>query len=231
MTTQRFITNMAVVLAGTVLAAASFWGLINVPESNVLALALSLLLVIITVLIVGVTAGVVTGHAGGRALREAVPWAVRRLPMFVAGVMVFAALWWFTAFVEGQWSLHSGEIEALFLRYAGTSNTGWLFTAVTWVLWLVRWGIGLAVVTALTLGSPRLLVSLRPLGATVLALLAGWALWLGVYWRPRSLPANYAEVIFTLVKFGVLAMAGAALAVGVITVFAREGVPSDQQAN
>lgn len=219
---QTFITNMAVALGGAVLAGATFWGLLNVPESNVLALALSLLLVIVTVLIVGLATGTVAGHAGGRPLREAVSWSAHRLPLFLAGAAMCGALWWLTSFIEGQWSLHSGEIEALFLRYAGTSNTAWLFTTVAWVLWLVRWGLGLAAVAALTVGRPRLVMAAKPLLATVLALLAGWALSFGVYWRPKAIPANTAEVVFALVKFGVLAAAGAALVVGVLMLFARE---------
>lgn len=219
---QTFITNMTVALGGVVLTGGAYWALLNVPESNVLALALSLLLVILIVIILGLTTATVAGQAGGRSLREALPWAVRRLPMFVLGVVVFAAVWWVTTFIEGQWSLHSGEIDALCLRYAGTSNTAWLFTTVTWVLWLVRWGLGLAAVGALTVGSPRLVVAGRTLGATVLALLVAWGLSFGVYWRPRALPADSAEVLFALVKFGVLAAAGAALVVGVLSVFARE---------
>lgn len=222
MTSQTYITNMAVALGGAALAGATFWGLINVPESNVLALALSLLLVIITVLIVGLATGTVAGHAGGRSLRDAASSSLGRLPMFLAGAAVCGALWWLTSFIEGQWSLHSGEIEALFLRYAGTSNTAWLFTTVAWVLWLVRWGLGLAAVAALTVGRPRLVVAAKPLGATVLALLAGWALSFGIYWRPKAVPANSAEMVFALLKFGVLALAAAALVVGVLTLFARE---------
>lgn len=222
---QTFITNMAVALGGTVLAGASYWTLLNVPESNVLALALSLFLVIVTGLIVGLAAGTVAGHAGGRALREALPWSVRRLPLFLAGVALCAALWWLTSFIEGQWGLHSGEIDALFLRYAGTSNTAWLFTTVAWILWLVRWGIGLALVAALIVGSPRLVVAAKPLAGVVVALLTGWALSFAIYWRPTAIPANTAEVIFALAKFGVLALAGAALVVGVLTVFAREASP------
>lgn len=219
---QTFITNMAVALGGLVLAGASYWALLNVPESNVLALALSLFLVIVTVVIVGMAVGTVAGHAGGRSLRQALHWSARRLPLFVTGVVICAALWWVTAFIEGQWTLHSGEIEALFLRYAGTSNTAWLFTTVAWVLWLVRWGLGLAAVAALTVGGPRLMLAAQPLGATVLALLVGWALSFGIYWRPTAIPANTAELLFALVKFGVLAAAGAALVVGVLSLFARE---------
>lgn len=223
MKSQLFVTNMAVALGGAVLAAATYWALLNVPESNVLALALSLLLVILIVLILGLTTAVVAGHAGGRSLREALQWAVRRLPMFVLGVVAFAAIWWITSFIESQWSLHSGEIDALFLRYGGTANTGWLVATATWVLWLVRWGIGLAVVAALVAGRPGLVVAAKPLGATVLALLAGWVLWMGVYWRPRSLAPTSMEMAFVIAKVGVLTLAGTALAVAVLTVFAREG--------
>ena len=223
---RQVLTNVVVTVGGSALAAGAYWGLLNVPESNVLALGLSALLVILAVVLVGLTLAAVLAHAGGRSLGQALRQAPRRLPFFLLGVVAFAALWALTAFIEAQWVLHQGEIDAMLLRYGGTANTGWLFTSVSWVLWLVRWGLGLAIVAGLTAGRPALAVSGLPLGATVAALLTWWAMSGLAYWRPRAIPADSAEVIFVAAKLGVLALVSALLVVAVLTVFARRTATS-----
>ncbi len=223
---RQVLTNVVVTLAGAALAAGAYWGLLNVPESNVLALGLSALLVILAVVLVGLTLAAVLAHAGGRSLRQALTQAPRRLPHFLLGVVVFAGLWALTAFIQSQWGLHQGEIDAMLLRYAGTANTAWLFTSVSWVLWVVRWGLGLAIIGGLTAGRPALAVSGLPLGATIAALLTWWAMSGLAYWRPRAIPADSAEIIFVAAKLGVLALVSALLVVAVLTVYARRTATS-----
>ncbi|MGE3958738.1 MAG: hypothetical protein AB7H96_18640 [Vicinamibacterales bacterium] len=225
MTPRRFAEGVLLVLLGTGLVGGSYWGLLNVPESTVLALVLSALLATLTVLLIGLTNAVVLAHFAGTPLRRSVLHAARRLPAFLLGLAAFTAVWWFTSFVEAQWTLHNGEIDALFLRHAGTANTGWMHASVDWAMWLLRWVLGVAVVEALTAGQPGLALSGRTLGALVLALIAATGIAKAASWRPDGLPPATAELIFVGVKLGALAVASAIVAAGVLAVFARAARP------
>ncbi|MGC4083428.1 MAG: hypothetical protein QM736_15290 [Vicinamibacterales bacterium] len=212
--------RLALTLVGAAVTAGAYWALLNVPESNALALTLSALLAVLVVALAGMTTAVVLSHAEDQGIGATLRQAPRRLPMFLVGAMVFCVLWWITTSIESQWTLHRGEIDALFLRYAGTAKTSAVHTTVSWLLWLVRWGLGLAIVVAATAGRPTLALSLRPLAITVLALAVGWALALGVYWRPRTMSGGVTELAFVALKLGSLTIVAAALVVAVLGVFA-----------
>jgi len=225
-------SGLLVTILGAALAGGAYWELLRVPESNVLALLLSALLVVLGALIVGVTTGTVIALAGGEARRTAVACGVRALPGFLLGTVALLGLVWVTGAIGDQWVLHRGEIDALFLRYAGTDRTAGLHTGIEWLMWLLRWGLGLAAVAAATAGmaAGRGNGAVRglggalaplPLGTTVLALLAGWGLWSFVYWRPKGMTADLTELAFVSVKLGALFLAGAVLVVLVLHVFAR----------
>jgi hypothetical protein len=231
---RTFFIGLLLALAGTAVAAGTYWALLNVPESNVPALLLSAVLVLLLVGVAACTVGAVLAVASGTtiggALRRA-PWAI---PGFVLGLLVCGALWWITTAVDSQWTLHRGEIDAVALRYVGTARTAWVHTSVAWLTWLVRWGIGTAMLAAATAGSVDASVGGRgalrslahalapvPLLVTLAALIAGRALWSLAYWRPRGLTADTSELAFVSVKLGVLLVAVAAMAVVVLHVFAR----------
>ena len=232
MSARTVLSGLAVTIVGAALAGGAYWELLRVPESNVLALLLSALLVLAGALILGITVGTVIAVAGGQTPRAAVARGVRALPGFLLGTVVLLALVWLTGTIGEQWALHRGEIDALFLRYAGTDRTDGVHTSIEWLMWLLRWGLGLAAVAASTAGVAavqgtgavrglgRALAPL-PLGATVLALLAGWGLWSYVYWRPKGMTADLTELAFVSVKLGVMFLAGAVLVVLVLHVFAR----------
>lgn len=222
------VSLLAVV--GAALTGAAYWALLNVPESNVLALAFSALLVVLIVSLGGYALAVSLSAASGSRVGDAIAAGVRGLPGFFAGGIVFVVLWYLTTSIEGQWRQHAGEIDALFLRYAGTAHSAWLHATVGWVLWLVRWGVGVAVVvgattTRVTRGSIgrglSLGVSPLPLGATLLALFAAYELWAAVYWRPKGLPADSAELAFVSVKLAMFAIVNAVLVALVFHVFTR----------
>ena len=127
----------------------------------------------------------------------------------------------------------------MFLRYVGTSNTRWLHTGVTWLLWIVRWGLGLAVICGATAGSVRrsgvrhglgLALSALPLGTILAALLSGYGLWSLANWRPKSLPANTAELLFVSFKLSALFVLGALIVVLVLHAFARAAKAQDPAA-
>ncbi len=232
MSARTVWSGLLVTILGAALAGGAYWELLRVPESNVLALLLSTLLVVLGALIVGVTTGTVIALAGGEARRTAVARGVRALPGFLLGTVALLALVWVTGAIGDQWVLHRGEIDALFLRYAGTDRTAGLHTGIGWLMWLLRWGLGLAAVAAATAGMAAArgngavrglggALAPLPLGTTVLALLAGWGLWSFVYWRPNGMTADLTELAFVSVKLGALFLAGAVLVVLVLHVFAR----------
>lgn len=219
-----------VAIAGTALVGGAYWALLNVPESNVLALALSALLIVLISLLAAYVLSVALAVASGSRLVSAAGAGVRGIAGFLVGAVVFVVLWYLTTSIEGQWTLHAGEIDALFLRYAGTANTAWLHTTVAWVMWVIRWGVGPALIigattTRVTRGSIGRGLSLGlsplPLGATLLALLAAYELWSIVYWRPKGLPADSAEVAFVSAKLAVLLLVNAVMAAFVCHVFTR----------
>jgi hypothetical protein len=222
------VSLLAVV--GAALTGGAYWALLSVPESNVLALALSAALVVLIVLLAGYALSVALGVAAGSSLGRAVGDGVRGLPGFLVGGAVCVALWYLTTAIDSQWTQHAGEVDALFLRYAGTARTAWLHTSVAWLLWLLRWGVGAALIAGATTTRVahgpvgrglRLGLSVRPLGATLVALLGAYGLWALVYWRPKGLPADSAEVAFVSAKLAVLFLANAVMAALVCHVFAR----------
>ncbi len=236
MTGRTVLSGMVVTILGATLAGGTYWELLRVPESNVLALLLSALLVLAGVLIIGVTVGTVIALASGASLRAALARGGRALPGFLLGTVVLLALVWLTGSIDGQWALHRGEIDALFLRYAGTDRTDAVHAGIAWLMWLLRWGLGLAAVAAATAGVAAApggavggsavrglgqALAPQPLGATVLGLLAGWGLWSSVYWRPKGMTADVTELAFVSVKLGALFLVGAVLVVLVLHVFAR----------
>ena len=232
MSARTVLSGLVATLLGVSLASLAYWELLRVPESNVIALLLSAALVLAGTFVVGITVGTVIALADGAPARSALARGVRALPGFLIGTLVLLALVWLTGSIGEQWTLHRGEIDALFLRYAGTDRTAGVHTGVEWLMWLLRWGLGLAAVAAATAGAASVphrgavrglgqALELRTLGATVLALLVGWGLWLVVYWRPKGMTADVTELAFVSVKLGALALAGAVLVVLVLHVFAR----------
>jgi hypothetical protein len=214
---------------GYAVGVALLWALVNVPESNLFALALSAALVLLIVLTAGVTTAVASGLSQQATIIAAVRRAAAALPGFVGGLVVFAILWWLTASADIWWGGHRGEIDAVVLRYLGATRTGWFHEAVAWVIWLVRWVLGLSVIAGLVtaLGGARgvssgLRVSVRlaPLAAVTLGVVAvSEGLWRLAYWRPAGLPPNWAEPVFAVTKCAVLYALTAVVAALVLEVY------------
>jgi hypothetical protein len=230
-TVRSMLASVLMVVAGSACAAGTYWALLNVPESSLPALLVSALLVVLTMLIVGYTIGLVLAFRFA-PFRSSARLALRGFAGFLPGLVTFAVLFWLTTSIEDQWALHRGEIDAMFLRYIGTANTAWLHVAVSWLLWIVRWGAGLALVVSATAGSVTAgwrggfrglgdAFSIAPLAVMLAALLLAGVLWPLAYWRPRGLAGGSSELAFVVVKLGVLSVIGALLAVLVINAFAR----------
>ena len=227
MSPRGFVKSALTLGVGYTAVAGLFWALLSVPESNVLALTSSLALVVALVAAAGVTTGGAAAFGHDAAAREAARRSMAGLPGFVAGLLVFAALWWLTAGADTWWRAHRGEADALWLRYVGSSRTGPLHALVEWTLWLARWVLGPSIVAGLvsvgTLGGVRSTVKgLRTaFGLAPLAVAAAGALVISqglqrlAYWRPKMLPPNWLEPTFAAVKlfaiYASLAVIGAAV--------------------
>ena len=222
----------SVLALGYALAGAFYWALLNVPESNALALVLSALLVLsIVVTGAATTAGAIvlgrgTAPEDGHHLGAAIGG-------FVLGLAIFAALCAMTGETDAWWGAHRGEIDALFLRYGGSTRTGWLHQSESWLSFLLRWALGLSVIAALaaagarsgTRGLPhglRAAVRLAPLAATIAGvLIVSEVVWRLAYWRPRRLPPTWMEPAFVAIKLAVLYGLAIAIAAGVLSVHRR----------
>jgi hypothetical protein len=232
MIVRRLATSALVLACGYAIAGGLFWLLLNVPESNVVALLASAVAFLSVIVCAGLaTAAALTVPQGGPT-REIIRRAVRTLPLFLLGLVIFAALWWLTARVDSWWSAHRGETDAIMLRYLGLTNTNWLHLAATWLIWLVRWGLGLSSVAAFSAAGAsgkgqvtsglRGAVRLAPLAmAVAAALIVSQGVWRWVYWRPAGLSPSYAELAFVVVKLGVLYLMVAALGAAVLDVHRR----------
>jgi hypothetical protein len=228
---RRLLSSAMLLGIGYAVAAGLTWALLNVPESNVLALTASALCLVF----IAVTTGLATGGAAALA-RDGSPGLVARralsgLPGFLVGLGLFAALWWITGHADAWWSTHRGEVDAVFLRYLDMTRTGPLHTVVGWGTWLLRWVIGLSVIVGPTvvgtdrelrgLGSGlRLAFGLAPIAAAAAGvLLVSEGVWRVVFWRPPGLPATNAEVVFAAVKLVLLYVFSIGIAALVLRVF------------
>jgi len=228
----------AVVLAlGYALAGGLYWWLLNVPESNALALILSATLVLLLVVASAVTtAGAVAVASGtGRPARQHVGAAIVG---FAIGLALFEVLFAITDQGEQWWIRHSGEIDALFLRYGGITRTGWLHTTVEQTVIFGRLMLGLSAVAALVVagvsgGWRALLHGLRrsvrlvPLAATLAGVLVFVKIVCRlVFWRPRGLPPTWMEPTFVTIKLATLYAVTIAVAAFVLSVHRRHATSS-----
>jgi hypothetical protein len=235
----RAIAKAAAVLAvGYAITLGLFWALLNVPESSVPALALSAALALLVAVAAGLTTASAATLVAGAAFsppasREIGRRALRALPGFLAGLMIFAALWWITGSADDWWRAHRGEVDALFLRYLGTGRTALVHEGVSQTTWLVRWALGLSAVAGLvaagTIGGTRAAarglraaVRIVPLLVTAIAaLVVGKGLSRLVYWRPKAIPPNWIEAAFVAIKLSVLYLLAIVMAAIVLAAFQR----------
>lgn len=198
-----------------------YWGLLNVPESNVLMLFVSALLALL--LVVG--AGVVktTGLLWLRpewTFRAALGRSVRALPAFLAALALWLIVRWICGVFLRYHEAHSGELDAWFIATFNWTRITWVHRTIDWMLHVVQFVIGTSLAVTLlataAAGSfadavyPRWLRrALSPLQLVIIAV-AFYGLiylpWQAVYWRPASLPATGAEVAFAVTKLALLGL-------------------------
>jgi purine-cytosine permease-like protein len=87
---MRLALVTAWILAGAAMTGAAYWGLLNTPESTVLALASSALLVMVTLALLSLTInGAIALWING-ASAAALTRSFRRIPAIVPALLVFA---------------------------------------------------------------------------------------------------------------------------------------------
>lgn len=237
--TARGLGASALVLAlGWAITGGLYWLLLNVPESTVAALVASLLLALAAAACAGITTGAAAALAHGMSPRQAFACGVSTLPHFAVGLAVGGALWWLTGAAALTWDASRGEIDALAIRYLGTDRTQPVHAAADWLLWLVRWGLGLSLLCGLTTAASlppderrtprgfsaglRAGVAVVSLSAVVVAVVVvAEGLWRLAYWRPSGLPASSAEILFVAAKLAGLYATTIALATGTLAVVGR----------
>jgi hypothetical protein len=217
--TRRFLSTVVWLAAGHAVIGLLFWVFLQVPESNVLMLTASLLTIAAMVCLLGcVEAFGMTRAQLETRLLPAVGLAVRRAPLVVAPLALFALIWWLTA-IAGDWhSGHSGEIDAWIIARTGWTRTTGLHAALEWLLAFVRYGIGLSMAVSLFAASVvhgvravgravwlRRAFGWRQLLVTAAGVFVGvWLPWQVVYWRPAFLPPTWVEPAFAAAKLAVL---------------------------
>jgi hypothetical protein len=181
------------------------------PESNVLMLVASALLV----LLAGVLLMLSSASAAHGLVRGASPWAsvgaaARHLPLILLILTVLGVLCGGAGWFETWWMSRAGEFDAAAIAAGDITRTGWVHTAVHWMVVLVQWVLvpawfatALAWIAGyerrdvltlkwLTAGLEWRLLLVTIIGVVLLV----WLPWRYVYWRPTGLPASTFEPVF-----------------------------------
>jgi hypothetical protein len=201
------------------LAGAALAGFLYTPESNVLMLAASALLVLLAgVLLVLSSASAAHGLVHHRAPWASLGAAARRLPVLLFVLVVLGVICGSAGWFERWWMANAGQVDAAAIAAGDITRTGWVHTAVHWIVVLIQWVLvpaWLASALAWAAGyETRDVLTLKWLTAglhwrLVLVALAAvaigvWLPWRWVYWRPKTLPASTLEVVFVGVKLLVI---------------------------
>lgn len=221
--TTRLLVITGWLAAGHAALAGLFYVCLQVPESNVLMLAISTILA----LLMGVGAGVVETAAiaawqGDRPWRAAIARAVAGLPFFVLAAVAIAALWWLTGLGFRWAALSRSEIDAWLMARWGWTRTGGLHVAVDWLLRTVRFALGTSLGVALVAAGLhggwgavrsaawiwRALAPRQWIPAGLALLVFIWLPWQAVNWRPAFVAGTWAEPVAVAVKLAGLYLVG-----------------------
>lgn len=198
-----------------------YWGLLNVPESNALALALSAFLGLLLVCGAGIidTAALILLKPGTTG-RQALARSVRLLPAFILALLVWLAVSWTCGWLGGLHDAHSTEMDAWLIAKFDWTKTTLLHRTIVDVLSVIRYiiGISLAVslvaVAAFDSGADVLRLrwigrAFRPLQLAAIAVaIFGlmWLPWQAAYWLPRNVPDSNVQIIVATLKLLAIAV-------------------------
>jgi hypothetical protein len=228
-TIRRLLLVVCWLFVGHLTLAGLYWALLNVPESNVLALGTSALLVLLMLIGAGIVD--VTGLLWlrpDRTFRAALVRSLGALPAFVLALLVWFAISWIVGWIEIRYEVRGSELSAWLIAKFNWTRTGWLHRAIPLVLGALRYVLGVSLAVSLLAVAAidgfssvvRLRWLLRALTPGQLVIItiaiAGliWLPWQYIYWRPAAIPANTVEVLFNIIKlalFGLVAHVGWAL--------------------
>ncbi len=218
---RRMLGATVWLFVGHAALAGLYWALLNVPESNVLALSLSALLVLL--LVVGACIVDVTGLLWLRPewrFRAALARSIRVLPVFLLALAMWWAVSWFVGRYEARYLVNKGELDAWLIAHFNITRNAWLQRLMPILFAFVRdvLGVSLAVslVAAAAVGSffdifrfRWLLRALSPVQLVIIAVAVAGLIWLpgqGVYWRPAWIRSSSMELAFIGVKLTVLGL-------------------------
>jgi hypothetical protein len=218
--TRRLPLIAGWLIAGHAAAAGLFWALLQVPESSSLMLVISATLALLAVLAIAWTVGGALAAwrpeaTPGRAMAR----GLGHLGAVILGALVFALMWWLTEKAAMWHAQYGGQLDAWIIARTGKSETARLHSAIVWLLWFLRWGLGLTIALSLAawavrdgvraLGSVRWLASaLNPLRWLAVTTLVGLGIalpWHHAYWRPEKISIG-AEPWFVTSKLALIAL-------------------------
>jgi hypothetical protein len=232
--TRRLLLIAGWLIAGHAAAAGLFWALLQVPESSSLMLGVSGTLAVLALLAaVWTVGGALAAWRPETSPGGAMARGLSQLVAVVLGALVFALVWWLTEKADIWHAQYGGQLDAWIIARTGKSETARLHSAIFWLLWFLRWGLGLTIALSLAawvvrdgvraLASARWLSSaLNPLRWLMVTALVGVGIalpWHHIYWRPEKISIG-AEPFFVTVKLTLLTLIVAvawALALRVVT--------------
>jgi hypothetical protein len=217
---KRGIAITGWLVVGHAILGALYWLLLQVPESNVFMLSASLLVVIALIGWAGVVqATAVIGWVPGTRAAAALVQGTRRAAWIAFPLALFVLVWLATGHVQNWLAAHRGEFDAWFIARFGWTDAGAFHTAVRWLLWFVRYGVGVSLAAALFAS----VVTTKAPGASPLAwasrggswrslLITTAMLWVGIWlpwhylaaWRPASLSVSWVQPAFAAAKLTLL---------------------------
>lgn len=237
---RAFVVTAWLVIGHSVLGL-MYWGLLQIPESNVLMLGASLLTAVAMVVWGGIVlATALRAWDTDVSVRSALSTGVRGAVWVVPALVTSVGCWALGGVAAGALAARAGEFDAWIIVQTGWTGTGPVHVAFEWAVWFVRYAVaaalGAACMAAGVIGGAAAVarfrwvgraLSWRTLPVTVGALLVGmfypWHHLAG--WRPASLPDTWVQPVFAALKLGVLfVLVNAAWAV-VLWWAARQAAP------
>jgi hypothetical protein len=219
-TIRRLLAVVLWLLLGHVALGGAYWLLLNVPESNVLALSTSFALAL--VLVIGACLVDVTALLWLRPdwrWRAALLRSVRVLPVFIIALVVWVAIYWIVTAMELRYEARTGEVDAWLIAKFNWTRTAWLHRTLSYVFEALRWVLSTSVAVALLTFAAvdgfaeifRLRWLWRALSPGQLVIITVavvglfWLPWQYIYWRPAAIPPNTVELLFNGAKLFIVA--------------------------
>jgi hypothetical protein len=218
---RRLLAVLLWLLIGHIVLGGLYWTLLNVPESNVLALGTSAMLVL--VILVGICLVDVTGLLWLRpdwSWRAAFARSLHALPAFIVALLLWFLISWIVGAIETRYEARSGELDAWLIAKFNWTRTAWLHRAIPLLLGALRYVLGVSLVVSLLAFAAVdgfvevvrlrwLLRALSPVQLIIIGVIVAglfWLPWHYIYWRPASIPPNTLEMLFVGTKLAIVAL-------------------------